>query len=85
MSKRKGKEKKMVRLVKRFDKHWGVEGEIPHKEFNELLCNKAGLNAFHQAGKPGEGGWCFIEFWQSNQSLILEECLKIFPNLELEE
>lgn len=70
----------MIRLVKMLDKNWGVAGAMSWDVYYQLL-NLPGLNGFHQSGQPGTD-WCFIEFWCSDQSLILDRVLEVLPDID---
>lgn len=62
-------------------KNWGVAGKLTVKQIS-LLTGLTHLNPFIQCRSP-DGSYTFIEFWSNNQSLILEEVLRIIPEIQL--
>ncbi len=68
-------------LVKLPLKNWGVVGHLSESQILQLLTLEQ-LNPFVQS-RSKDGSYTFIEFWVSDQNLILEEVLKVIPEIEL--
>jgi len=68
-------------LVKPPLKNWGVAGQLSDTQILQLLTLEQ-LNPFVQS-RSKDGSYTFIEFWISNQDLILEEVLKVIPDILL--
>ena len=63
------------------DKFWGVCGAIDHELYWKLMSLDQ-LNPFCQSGMAGTD-WCFIEFWCSDEALILDLVLEVAPDIEI--
>lgn len=61
------------------DKNWGVEGSLTPEQVQSILELKQ-LFPFLQCN--GED-YKFIEFWTSNQSLILDLVVSVIPTIEV--
>lgn len=68
-------------LVKPPLKNWGVAGQLSDTQI-QLLTGLEQLNPFVQS-RAKDGSYTFIEFWVRDQDLILEEVLKVIPEIEL--
>lgn len=62
-------------------KNWGVAGQLSDTQI-QLLAGLEQLNPFIQS-RAQDGSYTFVEFWVNNQELILEEVLKVIPEIEL--
>lgn len=70
-----------IRLCKPPLKGWGVAGQLSFEQVSELVALKH-LNPSIQCASDQ---YTFVEFWCSNEALILDEVLKLFPDIDFEE